>query len=125
MFDLLPSRRRAHQCVLLFLFLVAYIPEHEIAQPAAPLVIVVLGLFQLFRCLYRRDFANGFLVAEVFSRYYEQDIHMHSFSNGNSLDNRVRIRGGCCVLFSPSFPWMRECSCTMCASGVCVCSYLC
>jgi len=33
----------------------------------------------------RRDFSNGVLVAQIFSRYYESDIAMHGFENGNSL----------------------------------------
>lgn len=35
------------------------------------------------------DFSNGFLVAEIFSRYYERDVSMHSFSNGMNTTMRA------------------------------------
>lgn len=52
----------------------------------------------------RRDFANGVLVAQIYSRTYEADISMHGFQNGNSLkvkrDNWAQLKR--CVGLSPA-----------------------
>src|SRR4051812_14477398 len=36
----------------------------------------------------RRDFANGFLVAEILSRYYPTSVSTHSFENGVSTQSK-------------------------------------
>ncbi|OMJ90917.1 hypothetical protein SteCoe_6682 [Stentor coeruleus] len=37
----------------------------------------------------RRDFSNGFLIAEIFSKFFPQEIKMHSFDTGLSISAKI------------------------------------
>lgn len=36
------------------------------------------------------DLTNGYLIAEIFSWYFPQEIQMHMYNNGTSLDSKLR-----------------------------------
>ncbi|KAI8800992.1 hypothetical protein BJ742DRAFT_47775 [Cladochytrium replicatum] len=38
----------------------------------------------------RRDFANGFLIAEIFSRYYMHDLDVNLFYTGHSTEHKTK-----------------------------------
>ncbi len=37
-----------------------------------------------------RDLTNGYLVAEIFSWYFPQEIQMHMYNNGTSLESKLK-----------------------------------
>ena len=39
---------------------------------------------------YFRDMTNGYLVAEIFSWYFPQEVEMHMFYNGKSLETKEK-----------------------------------
>jgi len=53
-------------------------------------VLETVDIVPVIDLIYFRDVTNGYLVAEVFSWYFPQDIQMHSYNNGKSLDSKQR-----------------------------------
>ena len=48
----------------------------------------IKNLFSL--SYFYRDLTNGYLVAEIFSWYFPQDIQMHQYINGKSLESKQK-----------------------------------
>ena len=53
-----------------------------------PLLCPFVGLMAEVWYYVCRDFANGFLVAEVLSKYFPDDVQMHSFENVTSIQRK-------------------------------------
>jgi hypothetical protein len=52
--------------------------------------ILYLNLINYIMNIYfQRDFCNGFLIAEIFSWYFPNDIRLNSFNTGLSLDSKM------------------------------------
>ena len=68
----------------------------SLARPNFPPIAFTHCLVPESRRSLCSDFSNGFLIAEILSRYYKRDIQMHAFDNGTSSAKRKANWYACC-----------------------------
>jgi hypothetical protein len=73
----------------------------------------------------KRDFASGFLIAEMMQRYYGADVPMHSFGNSNSMEGKKAAWDLLWKLFMVSTHRVAHAHMRTHTRSVCVCVCVC